>query len=159
MCRNYIEFEKKEQLKIIYRAYNLLHSESLECFLLNQFLPILVSMAYVALIACYFIAFRNENPVFVSIVFVIGSALSGALNICFTLAYNITKFSAKFLHNFEMRTSRSRDAAENRRFFKSCQPIYTYIGEYTRITRNTFPSVMHEIVISTTISLLLAIPS
>jgi len=127
--------------------------------LINQPLPVLVTLVYVAIITTYFIAFRSENKLFCVIVFVIGSALSGTVNITFKLAYNITKYSTEFLHNFAMSTSQSRDAAEDRRFFKSCQPLYCNIGEYCRVSRNMFPAVMHGIIINITISLLLAIPS
>jgi len=129
--------------------------------LVNQPMPILAAIIYVIIITTYFIAFRSENTVFCVIAFVIGSAFSVCTNIVFKLAYNIKKYSEEFLFNFAVSTSRSRgrDAAEDRRFFKSCQSLYCNIGEYSTVSRNLFSSVMHEIIINITISLLLAIPS
>jgi len=124
-----------------------------------QFLSLLLSFSYIAIIISCFIAFRSENRVFCVLVFILGLALSGAINIVFKMAYNITKYSAEFLHNFAISSNQGRDGAEDRRFFKSCLPLYVNIGEYSRISRNMFPTVMHEIIINTIISLLLTIPS
>ena len=142
----------------MYRSYNLLHLEILDLVNQNQSLSILITLVYVIIITTYFVAFRSENTVFCIITFVIGSALSGCLSIVFKLAYSITKYSGEFLHNF-VSISQGRDAAKNRRFFKSCKPLYVNFGDYSRISRNMFPSVMHEIIIGSIISLLLAIPN
>jgi len=80
-----------------------------------------------------------------------------ALCIIYTLAYKITKNSTRFLNSFASCTS-NVDRLENKKFFKSCQPIYVRIGTYTVISRNLFICVLHEISLNALISLLVGIP-
>jgi len=141
-------------MKLIYRGHTILHQE------INQFFrnmgPFMILFAYLTVISGGFIVFRSDNSIFRTIVLIIVLILSIALRVTYKLSYQITAHSAEFLHSF--RKCAGLRKLVDQRFFKSCRPLHTYIGRFCRISRYTFPSVMHEIILNALITLLLTVP-
>jgi len=141
-------------MKLIYRSHTILH-QAVNQFFMNMW-PFMITILYLGLISGGFIIFRSDNYIFRTILLTSVLTLCIALCAIYTLAYQITVYSAEFLHSFR-RSTRPKIPVDQR-FFKSCRPIYTYIGRFCCISRNTFPSVLHEIILNALITLLLTIP-
>jgi len=143
------------KMKLIYRWHTILHKEMYE--FVTDVLPFVVSVAYLLIILGGFILFRTDNFVFRMLLLVITVTFSGAIGILFKLGYGITLDSTNFLQSFTRSTALKKRVDEY--FFKSCQPLSADIGRFCRLSRNTFPSVMHGIIINALITLLLTIPN
>jgi len=144
-------------MKLLYRAHLVLHTALMDiCF---DILPKLVSVVYGFIITALFTAIRIRKyvPLASVLCYVFGLTTCMALCIIYKLAYKITKHSSEFLEGFASSTSHV-NRLENKKFFKSCQPIYIRIGAYTVISRIMFPCVLHGIILNALISLLLGIP-
>jgi len=144
-------------MKLLYRAHTVLHTASMDIF--NDIFPKIVSGVYGFIITALFTAIRIRNyvPLASMLGFVFGLTVCMALCIIYTLGYKLTKYSSGFLESFS-KSPYNVNRLENKKFFKSCQPIYVRIGPYTVISRNIFPCVLHEIILNALISLLLGIP-
>jgi len=141
-------------MKLIFRSQALLH-QVLNQFAMNS-LPFGASAGYLVLISAGFTIVRSDNFVFRALLLVFSLSLCGALSLLFNLMYQITIRSSEFIQSFKSSTTPKKPI--DQRFFTSCKPVYTYLGRCCLISRNTFPAVMHEIVINALITLLLTIP-
>ena len=143
----------QSKMKRIYRSQTVLHQ------VLNQFcmniIPFAVLIGYLFTISGGFIIFRSDNYVFRTLLLVFSFSCCGAFSLVYKLMYQITLHSAEFLHSFESSTAPKK--AVDQRFFMSCKPLHMYLGRYCQISRNTFPSVMHEIILNALITLLLTV--
>jgi len=140
-------------MKLIYRSQTVLHQ------VLNQFsmniIPFAILIGYLVIISGGFTIFRSDNYIFRFILLVFSLSCCGAFSLLYKLMYQITIRSSEFLHSFAGSTAPKKTV--DQRFFISCKPLHVYLGRYCRISRNTFPSVMHEIILNALITLLLTI--
>jgi len=144
------------KMKILYRAHGLIHALAMEITL--ELFSIGLVVLYTVIVAALFLGFRSKNIVIQLISQIVGVTLCTIMNILFDLGNNLTDFSANFIDSFRKCCILGNRSVEDRKFFKSTPPLVIDVGKFYKISRNTFPSVMHEIIINALISLLLAIP-
>jgi hypothetical protein len=144
----------KQRVQLLYRAHKIQHEVAMEVIL--EIVPVAIAGLYIVIITSFFLLARNNILILQPLFFIIGATLSIFMKIIYSLAYKVTEYSAgyldSFIHNVEIKTQ------ENSRFFRSCKQLDVDIGKFFKISRNTFPTVIHEIILNAIISLLLAIP-
>jgi len=154
ICRTFGGLAWQLKMKLVYRSHMTLH-QIVNDYIINA-LPFFAFTGYLFVILGGFTVFRNDNYVFRTLILLGSLIIICTLGIVFPLAYQITSNSSKFLHSFKLSTAPKN--AVDKRIFKSFHPIYVDLSRCCRITRNTFPSVMHDIIINALITLLLTIP-
>ena len=147
---------RKVQLRLLYRAHQIFHNFNLDAI---QFIgPLLLSLLeFVAIVAFYSTIRLNSfisSAFLINIIF-IDIFILVELRTVFKFAYKMTQYSQVFscIPNSELGQfvlSRSE-----RSFIKSCQPLKWKIGMFFTVTRNTFPIILHSIVIKLVIDLLI----
>jgi len=145
-------------MKILYRAHAILHQFATQ--LVFEIFPIAIQLLYIIMISTFFIVLRrheNLSSLFLLALSMIGLTVCISLQVSFKLGYQLTEDSAVFLKSFTQSKSRYK-TKENRQFFRSCQRFRLNIGNFFKVSRNTFPAVMHEIILNTVINLLVTVP-
>jgi len=149
----------KNRMKIIFRAHDILHQTSIQ--LAFELLPFAVQILYIIVISTFFLVLRlhaNLGTLISSVLFLIGILVSISLQVIYKLVYNLTSDSSIFPNSFIRSNSMFR-THEDRLFFRSCRKFRLNIGNFFMVARNTFPTVMHEVILSAVINLLVAVPS
>ena len=144
----------KRRVQLLYRSHIIIHEVAMELIL--EIVPVSIAGLYVAIVTSFFLLARI-NFVYLQLIFlIIGVKLCIFMKIIYALGFKVTEYSSGYLDSFTQNTGIK--TKEDQRFFRSCRKLDVGIGKFFKITRNTFPSVMHEIVINAIINLLLAIP-
>jgi len=125
--------------------------------LMFEIVPVCIAGCYIATVTAFFLVVRS-NLLLLRIGYLMAAiTIFIALKIIYSLGYKITKNSRGYLDSFVQNIGPK--TAVDRKFFRSCKELNIDIGKFFKIKRNTFPSVMHEIIINATINLLVAIPN
>jgi len=141
----------QDRVKILYRACRIAHQVAMEVIL--EVAPLGLLGVEIMIVTSFFVCVRNDTVIVRVTTATVCLTLTLVIRTLFMLAYKLTEDSVTFLDNF------MNSSEENKKYLQSCQQLHVDVGKLFRLTRNTFPSVMHEIIINATISLLLAIPN
>jgi hypothetical protein len=116
--------------------------------------PIIIPSAELLIVMSMFIVLRFHTDV---------GALSGIMGgitlfifkIAISKAVDVTESSEKFSKN-ALKFNNSRMSKAKVRYIKSCRPLEWRIGHVFTVTRDLFPRILNDIIISNVINLLLA---
>jgi len=118
-------------------------------------LPFLLATELMIIGALFSAVRLNTSLGITSSLILTSCALMGliTLKLDFDIAINLSEESISFknLVNLE----RPRSSAEERRFLKSCRIIEVDVGGMFTITRQSFPSIVQDIILANLINLLL----
>ena len=145
---------RKDDLINMYRAHQLYHSyanseaKHLLCLVVITVCCVMISILYTLIGFCHLL-----NPVFIPVLASILLITIGITKFCMDAAHDITDLSERFKKSFldnDMQLT-----AGQKRMLRASNKLRLDVGEFTSITKETFPFIMSQIVVAKVVDLLL----